>query len=30
LKRAPDAPDAAQARQQLAKLEALATAEPGK
>jgi Tfp pilus assembly protein PilF len=30
LKQAPDAPDAAQARQQLAKIEALATAEPGK
>jgi len=30
LKRAPDAPDAAQARQQLAKLEALAAAETGK
>jgi len=30
LKRAPDAADAAQARDQLAKIEALATAEPGK
>ena len=30
LTQAPDAPDAAQARQQLAKIEALATAEPGK
>jgi Tfp pilus assembly protein PilF len=30
LKKAPDAPDAAQAREQLAKIDALATAEPAK